>query len=943
MATPGVDVIDQNGNRHTLPAAQAQEGIAGGYLRPASGTIQIVRGNEVRETTPDKLGEAESFGWALADDKGVESARIREEESGIAGLARGTAESAISGLTMGLADPLLAGDGEDAERYRARAKATGDFGEAVRLAGEVVPVLASGGTAAGAKGAAGAARAGVRGLGVIPRAVEAAGLVAEKGAARMLGRGTLGRTGGALARGAVEGAASGVGTEIRESVLGDREIATERLLASGAMGAVLGGGASAAFPLTGALLKRGAKVPREATQAMLGKVAKADPANMRKTAEWVETIASGRNFEPIKKQFDLLRTKEGRKLAFDALHNADEVASRTAQTVKDETASLAETLRATLRKTEADRSSSMRKLFTEADESVVPSAVRRDFEAAYERLDAEGYSLLEKYGDGEISRRHLDTFRGELERAWDDVVEGRLGAGDAHQRLLQAKRRAQELAKDVGRLDAKSSATSDLLRKVGSDLDSALARDEYGTAATAYREMRDADRSAMESFDRLFKRNRQTGAREGKNLLGRVLNGEATDADVLTFTKRVGNPRFADQADVADEYFERQIRAAEIRAKHTGDDSLRAEIGKLRTAQEKFRATLKKQARVADIIDANRSSGRGGLSGALAAFGPSGAAVSGAMLGGLPGMMVGAAINAAARPAQTIRTLAAIGHLADRTGVDLDGIVTRVTSAGKATKRAAGRAALKRRPRARGRSTAGGRTVATRAAAQGGVRVSSRAEEQDARVRRAAEMTDPEALRRELARDMSLMREHAPGIAEAAAEKVGVAAAFLAGKLPPSIPNPVTGAKRIIPASMRDKFDRYYEAVTNPVETLKKLDGGAFTLEHAEAIKAVYPAIYADMQGKVFAGLQAAADRGEEIPYARRIRLGILFGLPTDPTMTPEFQASLAAAHGETSAVEAAQELAAAPKPQAPDRARKVTYKAAGRYHTPIGRIESNR
>jgi hypothetical protein len=114
-------------------------------------------------------------------------------------------------------------------------------------------------------------------------------------------------------------------------------------------------------------------------------------------------------------------------------------------------------------------------------------------------------------------------------------------------------------------------------------------------------------------------------------------------------------------------------------------------------------------------------------------------------------------------------------------------------------------------------------------------------------------------------------------------------------------------------------------------------------MEHAEAIKAVYPAIYADMQGKVFAGLQAAADRGEEIPYARRIRLGILFGLPTDPTMTPEFQASLAAAHGETSAVEDAQELAAAPKPQAPDRARKVTYKAAGRYHTPIGRIESNK
>lgn len=933
-AGAGVDVFDPaSGNLARVPAAEAAEPLRRGLVRPADGTIRIVRGNEVRETTADKLAEAESHGWALADDVGVRAARIRDEEDTVVGQAQGLGEQFASGLSFGLSDLALREMGADPERMAARAKATGRLGDAARLGGEVLPVLLTGGSSA--------LGSTVRGVGALPRLVEGAGMLVESSMTRALGSGLIGRTSGALARGAVEGFASGVGEEVHESVLGDRELTAERMLTQGAMGALFGGGMSAAFPVTGSLLRRGSEVPAEAVKGVLGRATQGDPANMGAAAEWVETVASGRAFGPIKKQAELFRTKEGRQLAWDALHNADEVTARAAKVAKEETTSLAATVRDVVQRTEADRTANMGRLFSAADDEVVPDMVRRDLEAAYETLDAEGYSLVEKYGPHEISKRHLDTVRGELEKAWDDVVDGGLGAAESHRRLLGVKRRLQEVAKDAGRSDGKSKATSDLVRKMSRRVDDALGADAYGAAGVAYREMRDADRLALLASEKLFKTNRATGAREGKSLLGRILNGEATDSDILTFTKRTGNPRFADQADLADDYFERQIRAAEVRAKHSDDAGLRGEVEKLRKSQEKFRSTMRQQAKVADIIDANRASGRGGLTGALAAFGPSGAAVSGALLGGAPGMVVGAALNAAARPAQTIRTLAAVAHLADRAGVDVDSIVAKITRTGKSAGDAGGKVAKKAAPRRLAdagrrvgqrvrRGVAQSRGVASRGAAKVGV---SRADEQRARQQRAEELSDPRALTQELSREMYALADAAPGIAGAATEKVGLAAAFLASKLPPPIHDPLSGTRQVIDLDTRDRFDRYTEAVVDPIATLRRLESGTMTVEHAEALREVWPALYGDVRDRTLSALQEAAHGGETLPLSRRIALGILFELPTDYTMTPEYQAAIAPQAAAEHAAEASETAAGRP-------ARKVNYKSAARRMLPTERRE---
>ncbi len=959
MAAPGIKVLDKTEGRHRyVSPEEARQGLLKGYMSPGEERVRIGKGNDTGTVDAAEAIKAIDQGWELIDDEDARSRQIAREESGLLGQAQGVVEAGVSGLTLGASDWIIQGHEkskggaearEGLQRYQARAKAAGAAGDVARFVGEAAPVLLSGGTGAlaktgaavGKRGLLGSGRALLGKVGAAPLAVDAVGAAAERGAVKLLGSGLRGRTAGALARGGVEGFASGVGQEIHESVLGDREITAERLLAAGGMGALMGGAASGAFPLVGAAARGTAKVPASAMRKVLAKATKSAPENMGPAAEWVSTMASGRVFEPIKKQADLLKSKEGRQLAYDALHNAEAVTERAANVARKEIDNMNESISRVLRKTEADRTTNMGKLFSRADDASVPDMVRRDLEAASDRiLGDEGLGIVERYGSGEMRKKVLDDAKGAIERAWEDVVEG-LDAAGAHKRLLGTKRRLQQMARDVGRKDAASEATSNLLTNVSRQLDDALSRDQYGAASVAYKEMRDADRLALQSNDKLFARGRD-GSKKGRNVLGRILSPDeiTSNADIMTFTKRVGNAKYADQAELADDFFERQIQAMEVRAKHSGDAAVKADVKALRKQQKELKRTLREQAKVADIIDANRASGRGGLSGVLAAMGPSGAAVSGAVLGGAPGMAVGAALNALARPAQTIRTLAAVGHLADKAGLDLDGIVSRVTSVGSAVKSSAKRGAA--RTAKAGKKAKPRRKALRSAAARGAAQhTNRRSQEQREKSQRAAMLADPDELTRAIASDMHHLTEAAPGLAGAAADTVHRAAEFLASKLPPETVDPISGSKRIVDEGTRDKFDRYYEAVTEPVEALKRLENGTFTVEHSEAIREVWPALYADMQEKVMEGMQAAADRGEVLPFSRRISLGILFQLPTDPSMEPGMQARLQALHIQAGAEEAAQEEAqAGGAPEPGERTRKTTMKSTGNLATPLGRIE---
>jgi len=82
------------------------------------------------------------------------------------------------------------------------------------------------------------------------------------------------------------------------------------------------------------------------------------------------------------------------------------------------------------------------------------------------------------------------------------------------------------------------------------------------------------------------------------------------------------------------------------------------------------------------------------------------------------------------------------------------------------------------------------------------------------------------------------------------------------------------------------KFLRKAEAVDNPVQVINRLGDGTVTKDEVDAIKNVHPEIYNQLQGSI---INAIMEKGDQIPYQRRVQLNLLFGIPTDYSMTPEF------------------------------------------------------
>ncbi len=149
--------------------------------------------------------------------------RARAESEGQMGTA--AVESVLRGTTLGLSDPLLRLGGVPAEDLKRRKEAMGDVGEAVDIAGQTLPIIATGGLAAA--GEAAAAKA------------------------------TGSKLAGAAARGAAEGAAFSAGQVASDAALGDPDLNAQKIAAHLGAGALLGGfGGAALHGVIGGVAKK---------------------------------------------------------------------------------------------------------------------------------------------------------------------------------------------------------------------------------------------------------------------------------------------------------------------------------------------------------------------------------------------------------------------------------------------------------------------------------------------------------------------------------------------------------------------------------------------------------------------------------------------------------------------------------------------------------------
>lgn len=178
----------------------------------------------------------------------------------------------------------------------------------------------------------------------------------------------------------------------------------------------------------------------------------------------------------------------------------------------------------------------------------------------------------------------------------------------------------------------------------------------------------------------------------------------------------------------------------------------------------------------------------------------------------------------------------------------------------------------------------------------GAARVSS----QDAQVTAERVLANPEAL---AARVQSFvgtkLRQIAPETADAVSSVATRAAMHLQSTAPKPLPpqnalQPQLAKPTYAPADVA-RFAKRIEAVKDPVGSMTRgLERGDISREQVEAVKAVYPKLYAVMQGRL---MEEVAKLPNALPYQTRVTLSVLFDVPLDASMRPEIIRGLQAAY----------------------------------------------
>lgn len=116
---------------------------------------------------------------------------------------------------------------------------------------------------------------------------------------------------------------------------------------------------------------------------------------------------------------------------------------------------------------------------------------------------------------------------------------------------------------------------------------------------------------------------------------------------------------------------------------------------------------------------------------------------------------------------------------------------------------------------------------------------------------------------------------------------------FLAGKLPkrPDIGGIPIGPDKWQPSDMEMRtFARYASAVEDPHAVVERLAAGSVTPEDAEAMRSVYPEMFADIQRQIIESLPSLR---QTLPYQRRLAMSIFSGVAVDPALDPRVLAVL--------------------------------------------------
>jgi hypothetical protein len=904
-----------------VDAAEAQRGIAAGEYVLRDGAVKVI-GPEHRTGTVDAAEAATAFaqGWRLADDSEVAEAKIRREESGVAGSLLGTVEQGLAGASLGLstlgANAIL-GD-EYTERARIRREELGEAGTAAEVIGGIGAALIPG---LGQVGLAARGGAAARGLGTAARAVASPtaaamrlGGAVERGAAAL----GAGRAGSLAARGATEGGLAAAGAEVHESVLGGHEITAERLGAAGLTGVLFGGALGGGAPLAGDLAIGAMRAPVSATRKVLGRAigAPGGEVSERVARTWDrEGLAdfAGGLAERAAPFSDARPDVAGRAMrtairepqrVTDLLSRRSQIEEAAAATVRDDLGKVRTALdearivsqgEAKLRRLtqEFGEPGTARRVLKDLD---APNEIRGDHAKIRSMLD-EADAINARTGHTSYSANALRKLQGLSQRLEAEIGED---AGSAFAAYDRFKRDVGVIVNETGGFSGKpkfgamdnvvetNKLARDLYARARERLEDAAI---FGDGATTIQKELNAswshaaakmaefsDEASGSGLSRIFKADGSINMQQALRLVRQY--NRAGGESVVSALDDVLEAQLGHLRVVRKHYDLPTEAAAKIDAAEAGVKELR----------QKMQQQSKDAADLADLMELRGAESGSSVSiGIGSNLGTAGGALLGSALGGPIGALGGMVAGAALRPYTATRTIASLMALADR--VDL-GILK---GTGSLASKIAGTAAKVERGAKR---VARGVGVALPIPTVFATQSHQARQEHVERVRDVATMlaSRPEALAERVERLTESFSEHAPRVARQLQVVTQRAAMHLARHIPPSYTPPLSGRKPHIEPVAFESFARRVEAIEDPIATIGRLSDGTFTREHADALREVYPEMYADAQRKVMdAILQAQAD-GHRVPHEARVQAGIFLDVTTDASLDPKMYAGIQAA-----------------------------------------------
>ena len=899
------DLLDISGQRVVSAdesgADEATQAFIQGRAAVVDERVRVGRGNETGWVDATALPDAINSGWQIIGHEDARKRTLRREESDAASTAIGAVESAASGATLGLSTLVQRGLGGDAERMQARRKALGKAGDLIEIGAGVV--------------GGGIGSSGLRAL--LPSAATTVlGEAAEAGARKLVGEGAemlAGRVAQKVipiaVRGATEGFVYGVGAEIDESVLGDRGLAADRLLASGLLSAAFGAVGETGIRVGLPAIASGVKsVSSDAIRKVVGSAAgvvdggssTVGQAMAKRGSRAWSYLTGAPEAEGERVLSRLLGGVDDRAKINTAINEMRGVTNEVAGTLTDGItavrAAVGDAVAASSGASKLRRVAGL--LPAGADDIAAPRAIQH-LDDLNGRLASLRQRNAEMSHTGYVERELVEV-QGWIDRAAREMADDPSAAGTfgAVERLKQDMfRRIDDMGgRRALRDPGVDSATKATIKSLS---------DEYGTVRKFLEDSAIWGRAGeMQAQINGAIANRFAVVRDSDSLVARMFRGDTPvdPANALTLVRRHGRDvKGQRMTSDLDAILDAEVQYLDTVAQHfdlpeevVGKiGAARGEIAKMRTALES-KAELAALADDLQVLRAAEGAGSPSMT-MLSTAGPAVLGTLGLGIGGTPGMALGMLAGGITRPYTTVRSLAGIMSTLDRVGgrtakaVDrfLTGTAGAVAKAGRgssagtafaASEISAGIDALAPVTRT------GGRAATVTAAHT----IAQREREEDRYHRISVALArfgaSPDALSRTMEPDLAQLRTYAPALAGVAGQRAAAASRFLLSKLPVSYVPPMTSRDdALVDPMARRKFLRYASAVEDPAGALDMIADGSISIEHAEAIAAVYPDMYADVQRQIMDRLAEAEIRGERLPHDQRVQLGVLFSAPTTP------------------------------------------------------------